>query len=165
MRHRWTRLALLAATGALAVPASLGVVALPGVASAAVPAGSAECTGIALSVTKTTANVTLSKCGDTANTGGKGTIQAAALAKKGPQTVKITWANKGTTTTTMTVVENTKPGTKCVKGDDLYTATGSVKSDTGAAKSLKVGNKVSASICINPKTYALNYVKGTGFVV
>ena len=56
VRHRWTRLSLLAA-GALMVPASMGVMAFSGEASAAVPAGSASCAGISLVISGTTATV------------------------------------------------------------------------------------------------------------
>jgi len=147
--------------GALVVPASLGAVAFPGTASATVPAGSTTCSGITLKVSGKSALLDLSKCGDTANTGGAGSINATALVPKGAQKVTITWSSKGTTVVTMTV---TKGGTACAKGSTEYVATGKVDSDTGKATSLKVGAAVSAKICTT-KTYATSFVKGTVFTV
>jgi len=151
------------------VPASMGVMAFSGEASAAVPVGSASCAGISLKVTSTTATVHFTKCTDLANTGGSGTINAAALAKTGPQTVKITWANGGTTTTVLTVTtteSDTDPaGKSCPTGTTEYEAKGTVKSDTLKAKSLKVGAKVSGEICVNPTTLATSFEPGTTFIV
>jgi hypothetical protein len=160
MRHRWTKIGLLAA-GALMIPASLGVAAFPGAASAATPAGSATCAGISLKISGGKALLTLTKCGDTANTGGSGSINAADLVPKGAQKIVFTWASKGTTTATMTVKQS---GTKCAKGSTEYMATGKVDSDTGKASSIKVGNAVSADIC-STKTHAISFVKGTVFTV
>ncbi len=166
MRHRWTKLSLLAA-GALVVPASLGVMALPGAASATVPAGSASCSGILLKVVGTKATLTLKPCTDTANTGGSGTILATTLIGKGAQTVKITWANGGTTTTSLTVTKGETDadlaGKSCAVGDTEYEAKGTVKSDTGKAKSIKVGGKVSGEICA--KGAAISLEPGTTFIV
>ncbi len=159
MKHRWTKLSMLVA-GALVVPASLGVVAFPGAASATT-APSATCSGISLKVSKSSALLDLTKCTDTANTGGSGTIVATALVPKSAQKVVFTWANKGTTTTTMTVKES---GTSCAKGSKEYVATGTVKSDTGKATSIKVGGAVKAEICVTA-SYATSFVKGTDFSI
>jgi hypothetical protein len=159
MNHRWTKFGTLVA-GALVVPAALGAMAFPGVASATTPAGSTTCSGIALKVSGTKATVSFTKCGDTANTGGSGTINATTLAKKGPQPVVITWASKGTTTTTLTV---TKGGSGCTSGWTKYSALGTVKSDTGKATSIKVGNKVSVYLCTKGTT--VQFMKGSVFTV
>ncbi len=159
MRHRWTKLSLLAA-GALMVPASFGVIAFPGGASATTKAGSATCAGVAVRVSGSSALLSLSKCTDTANTGGSGHINASTLVGTGAETVVITWATGGTTTTTLTVV---KGGTLCPAGSTEYVASGTVKSDTGKAKSIKVGGKVSAELC--GKGITVSFVKGTVFTV
>ena len=159
MRHRWTKLSMLVA-GAIMVPASLGVMALPGSASATTPAGSTTCSGISLKVSGSKATLSLTKCGDTANTGGAGTINASTLIGKGAQKVVITWSNKGTTTTSLTV---TKGGAGCSAGWTKYSALGTVKSDTGKATSLKVGNKVSTYLCAKGTT--ITFMKGSVFTV
>ncbi len=174
MRHSWTKVSLLAAS-ALVVPASLGVVALPGVASATVPSGSAACTAATLVVT-TSAKLTLQDCTDTGvkATGSTGTLNAAAIAPGStPVTTKITWASKGTTTVKMTVKESTvKSGQgSCTTGFLDFVATGTVtKSTKGTVApntgALKVNAKVSASLCVNTTTYVVKFVTGTGgFIV
>jgi hypothetical protein len=147
--------------GALMVPASLAMTAFPGTASASVPVGSTTCNGIALKVVGKSATLSLSKCGDTANTDGAGTINASTLIGKGAQKVVITWANKGTTTTSLTVTHSGQGS--CTTGYTEYVAKGSVKSDTGKATSLKVGNAVTAYLCAKGTTIA--FVKGTAFTV
>ena len=150
------------------VPASLGVMAFPGLASAVTP-GPATCSAISLKVVKTSATLNLSKCTDTANTGGAGTIKATTLVGKGAQTVVITWASGGTTTTSLTVFKGEKDkdatGKACstAKGHSEYEATGTVKSDTGKGSSIKVGGKVSAELCAVGVTVTLE--PGTVFTV
>jgi len=164
MRHRWTKLSLLVA-GALMVPATLGVAALPGVASAAT--GSAKCSAASLTISSTSATVNLSGCNDTANTGGSGTLNAAAILPAGPTKVKIKWANGGTTKMSLTVTmgEGTDTDvTDCNVGDTEYEAVGKVLSDTGAATSIAVGGKVSAEICVTPST-TIYLEPGTKFKV
>ncbi|MGD0391144.1 MAG: hypothetical protein ABSC41_00720 [Acidimicrobiales bacterium] len=147
--------------GALLVPASLGVMAFPGAASAATPAGSTTCTGISLKISGGKALLTLTKCGDTANTGGSGSLNAADLVPKGAQKVVFNWASKGTTSATMTVKVG---GTKCAKGSTEYVASGKVTKDTGKASSIKVGNTVSAEIC-STTAHVISFVKGTAFTI
>ena len=143
------------------VPASLGVVAFPGAASAATPTGSTTCGGISLKISGGKALLTLTKCGDTDEHGRLGFLNAADLVPKGAQKVVFDWANKGTTSATMTVKVG---GTKCAKGSTEYVATGKVTKDTGKASSLKVGNAVGAEIC-STATHAISFVKGTVFTI
>ncbi len=147
--------------GALLVPASLGVMAFPGAASAATPAGSTTCSGISLKVSGGKALLNLTKCGDITNTGGAGSINATALVPKSAQKVVFTWKAKGTTTATMTVKQS---GTACAKGSKEYLATGKVDSDTGKATSIKVGGAVKAEICVTA-TYVTSFVKGQVFTI
>ena len=118
--------------------------ALPGGASATTPAGSATCSKVSLKVSGTAANLSLTGCTDTANTGGSGTIKATTLLSTKPETVVISWASKGTTTTVLTIK---KGGKLCPSADTEYSATGTVKSDTGKAKSIKVKGTVSTQLC------------------
>jgi hypothetical protein len=164
MRHRWTKLSLLVA-GALMVPATLGVAALPGVASAATV--TAKCSAASLTIVGTSATVNLSGCNDTANTGGSGKLNAAAILPSGPTTVKIKWANLGTTKVSLTVTQGEGTDTDvtdCTVGDTEYEAVGKVLSDTGKAVGITVGGKVSAEICVTP-SFSIYLEPGTKFKV
>ena len=134
---------------ALVVPASLTAWAAPGVASAAAPA---MCAGL-------TANLTgvgsLSKCTDSANTGGSGKL-VANLAKK---TAVVTWNKTGTSTFSLvyvTVTKDEKEIKGCAKGTTEILFSGSVTGGTGAAiKSIPKGQKVTAEVCVSKTNVTL----------
>jgi len=143
----------LLAVVALAVPISVGTLAFAGPAFAA---GTATCSKLSGSVSSNKA--TFSKCTDTANTGGSGSVSVTTLGSgSGP----ITWASgHGTTTISITF---TQSGTSC-PGATEYKIAGTVKSDTGKAKSIKVGGKVSADVCLSGAG-SFSLVTGTKFSV
>jgi hypothetical protein len=129
-------------------------------------AGSAKCAKLASQPPATvngapTIKGNLSKCTPLAATGGSAKFTANLKTKTG----KATWSGgKGTTTLTMTY----KPGpkvSKCPKGSSLFLATGKVTGGTGAAaKVIKKGEAIKASICVNNTKFNGSLMPGTSFI-
>jgi hypothetical protein len=141
------------------LPLSVLSVSLAGSASASSPAtGGVSCSKLAANfLTGTTG--TLSKCTDTANTGGKGKFPIAALTS-GSGT--ITWNKTGTTTLTGVTATQVTNDTCPVAADGTqeteFTVTGNVTGGTGAAKkSIKKGWTIAATVCVD--------LAGTGKVI
>jgi hypothetical protein len=115
----------------------------------------------------------LSSCTPGTDTGGtaNGVMKAGKTGLSG--TATLTWINKhGVTKLTYnaTVVTPEKCGTSVVKGKKVNnieaTVSGNVTSSTGtASKDIKVGDPISATICVNAATSAESLLKGTKFVL
>jgi hypothetical protein len=103
----------------------------------------------------------LSKCTPTTATGGS----AKFVANLKTSTGKATWANhKGTTTLTMKYAPGPTPN-KCPKGTTLFVAKGKVTGGTGAAaKVIKKGQAIKASICVNNTKFNGSLMPGTSFI-
>jgi hypothetical protein len=153
---------------ALIVPASGVMWAASGPASAATTASCSVLTG---NDAKTSS--TLSGCTPAADNGGS----ATGVSKTGKGTTgssTLTWAGKhGVTTVSYSyklVTVSPKCGTSVVKGKKTNNLeaieTGKILTSTGtAAKDIKVGQKSSATVCINAATGAEGLLKGTKFVL
>jgi hypothetical protein len=151
---------LLLAVAVMAFPIA-GTLAISGTASAA--SGGVICTGFSGKVNLTTnsAKIKLSKCNDTANTGGKGTTSGAS----GATTGTITWGGTGTTTLGSIVETVVSPST-CPSGDLEESSTGTVTGGTGAAKkSIKKGWTEQETVCYNPSNNKLTLLPGTTFQI
>ena len=160
------------AVAAVALAASLsgGVLAVSGPASAATKRVKATCTVLTGNAKKTADK--LSSCTPGTATGGTATgVNKAGSGTSG--TATLTWINKHGKTTlsySYAVVTPEKCGTSVVKGkktNNIEVAlTGSVTSSTGtASKVILVGDKVSATVCVNAATSAESLLKGTKFVL
>jgi hypothetical protein len=147
------RLALLFAL--LTVPISSLCVALAGPAAAAA--------GVTTSCSKLTGSltapkVTLSKCNDTANTGGRGTIPTSSI-EAGAGT--ITWNGTGKTKVDDITIAATSTNA-CPKGSTEEEVTGNVTGGTGAAvTSIKKGYSLQAFVCANSSTASISLAPGT----
>jgi hypothetical protein len=135
----------LLVVGALMVlPVSASMVAFSGSAFAAKPAASSvKCKNISGTDAGT---VTVSKCGDKANTGGSGTTSATALIGGSG---KIKWNGTGTTKVDNVVPTSEGQGS-CPTGSTEYSITGQVAGGTGeAAKSIPKGWTFTVDICLD----------------
>jgi hypothetical protein len=138
----------------------VGSLALAGQAQAA---SGVSCTGLSGKVNTTTdsANVKLSACNDTKNTGGKGTTKGSESSTTGT----IKWNGTGTTTLGSQSYTGVSPGT-CPSGDIEEEFTATVTGGTGAAaKSIKKGWTVQAFVCYDPSTSTLSLAPGTSYQI
>jgi hypothetical protein len=145
-----------------ALPVSIVTVGLAGTASAATknPATNVSCAKLKANITGTTGK--LSKCTDTANTGGGASFPVAALTS-GSGT--ITW-NTGHGTTVVNVTAAPNGGTLCAAGDTEYGVTGTTGASTGdAKKSIKKKSPLAALACVNGTTGAVTLAPGTDFTI
>jgi hypothetical protein len=122
---------------ALAATASLGTLAVTGLASPAYAGTKIKCTTITGNGVST---IVLSGCNG--NTGGSSLPLTAATLLSGG---KLTWVNGKYTKVKTTAVEG--PLGACAAGDTEYNATGTVKADTTG--SAPVGGAVKASVCVD----------------
>ncbi|MGO9874771.1 MAG: hypothetical protein ACLPVY_13340 [Acidimicrobiia bacterium] len=142
---------LLAATMVL----SVGMLAAPAGAVAG-----PQCAALTTKTVGTKLTASLSKCTPTAATGGSGGGTFAAAAKgstSGTLAITITWAT-GHGTSKGNVTFGTLKGIgKCAKGTtSLLTIGGKVIGGTGTAfKTIKVGQKISAAVCVGAKSDTL----------
>jgi len=129
----------------IAMVLSVGVLAAP--AGAATGPG---CAALTSKVAGKSTVITLSKCTPTAATGGSGGgTFTSSTSKSGSLNVTITWAaGHGTTKGLIKFATATGLG-KCSKGTtSRFAITGSVTGGTGTAvKTIKAGQKVTASVC------------------
>ncbi len=127
-----------------------------------------SCSGLSGKVVLSTdsATIKLTKCNDTANTGGSGTTKGSETST----TASITWKGKGTTTedkvTNTSVSPDTCPtptgGTQDI--EELSTAT--VTGGTGAAKkSIKKGWTVQAYVCFDSGNSSISLLPGTDYKI
>jgi hypothetical protein len=156
VRHKRVLASLCVGAALLAFP-----FAAPGGA-----AGSAKCAKLASKPPATVNGATtikgnLSKCTPLGATGGSAKFTANLKTSTG----KATWSGgKGTTTLTMKYKAGPKPN-KCPKGTSLFVATGKVTGGTGAAaKVIKKGEAIKASICVNNTKFNGTLMPGTSFV-
>lgn len=144
---------VLLVPAALLVPASIATVAFSSVSSAASPA-----TGTVVKCTTLTGTIeatgTISGCSDSANTGGSGTFPTTGAS---PATVK--WASGGSTKATFNYAGGSGA---CPSGQTQEDITGTVKSNKGAAKSIKIG-PIKGTVCLNGTSLSL--APGTKFVI
>jgi hypothetical protein len=153
---------IFAVVALCALPISILTVGFAGTASAATKPATTNvsCSKLKANITGTTG--TLSKCTDTANTGGGGTFPVAALTS-GSGT--ITW-DSGHGTTAVTVSASPNGGTACAAGDSEYAVTGTTGASTGAAKkSIKKKSALNALACVNTTTGAISLVPHTDFTI
>jgi len=131
---------------------SLIAVPLTTSASAAAVTQPASCAVLLVQTVNNKSTVTESKCTPTAATGGGGTstTTAGTGALKGKSVSTITWASgHGTTKSTVNYMPNTKGKGKCLTGATRLTITGNIIASTGsAAKVIKAGQPVTASVCV-----------------
>jgi hypothetical protein len=128
----------------------------------AVPAGAVagpQCAALTTKTVGTKLTASLSKCTPTAATGGAGggTFAAAAKgAKSGTLAITITWtAGHGTSKGNVTFKTATGLG-KCKGATSRLTIGGTVIGGTGTAfKTIKTGQKISASVCVGAKSDTL----------
>jgi hypothetical protein len=149
LMHRLVPVRLVCAL-ALVVTGSVATVAFTSPASAAVP--KTTCSVVSISIKGTG---TLSKCTDTANTGGSGKL--VVNTKKSPYPATITWNKTGTTTASLQYAGLAK-GAKnvCPAGTSEIVVTGTVTGGTGAAvKSIPKGSKVTANLCFKGTSLSL----------
>ncbi len=153
---------LLLAGIVLAFPIGALSVGVAGQASAASPSTVVTCSKIKANIfTGTTAKLT--GCSDTKNTGGSGKAPIATLTT-GAGT--LTWNGTGTTTlasgTFNSVTPDTCPTPTGGTQDAEYMITYDITGGTGkAAKSIKAGWTLSATVCINETTGAVALLHGT----
>ena len=152
---------------ALVIAVSAGsLLAVPLATSASAAAAQpASCGKITTKVVASVIHITESKCLPAAATGGGGTGTTAAGTGKlsGSQINTIKWnGGKGTTKASIKFAPNKKGNGKCAKGTSRLTITGKVLTSTGAAaKVIKAGQAVTASVCVNSKTTATTLEPGT----
>jgi hypothetical protein len=145
---------MILAAAALFMPISGVSVALAGSAAAATPG--VACSRLAGSTSTT--NVTISRCSDRKNTGGKGTIPTSSL-ESGSGT--ITWNGTGTTKVTAVTVAAVSPNA-CPTGSTELEVQGTIAGGKGqAAKSIKKGWSVQAFVCLKASNGALSLTPGT----
>jgi hypothetical protein len=126
-------------------------------AGQAFAASGVSCTSLTGKVNSSNvAKVTLSKCNDTTNTGGKGTTTSA----EGASSSTIKWANGKTTIfgpgTTTIVSPDACPGSD-LEEETTATVTG------GTSTSIKKGWTSQSFVCYNPSTSKLSLAPGTTF--
>jgi len=130
-----------------------------------------SCSILTGNAAKTTSK--LSGCTPATSTGGNAT-GVSKVGKGTTGTSTLTWAGKrGKTTVSFSytiVTANPKCGTSVVKGKKTNNTevieTGSVLTSTGTISNVvKVGDKTSATVCINAATSAESLLKGTKFVL
>jgi hypothetical protein len=108
-----------------------------------------------------TSKSTLSGCTPLAVTGGTG----KSVTNVSKLTSVTTWAGGKGTTTVKVAYKNTPSPGKCPAGTSHILSTGTVTGGTGAAaKVIKKGDKVTASVCVNTKTSAASLEPGTKYV-
>jgi hypothetical protein len=138
----------------LVAVAAVSVIAVPLAtsASAAAPTQPVSCAVLLVKTVNNKSTVTESKCTPTAATGGGGTstTTSGSGALKGKSISTITWASgHGTTKSTVNYAPNTAGKGKCLAGATRLTITGAIVSSTGlVAKVIKVGQHVTASVCV-----------------
>jgi hypothetical protein len=150
---------------ALVIAVSAGsLLAVPLASSASAAAQPASCGKISTKTVGKVIHITESKCLPAAATGGGGTGTTSAGTGKlsGSQINTIKWnGGKGTTKATIKFAPVKTLG-KCAKGTTRLKITGKVLSSTGAAaKVIKTGQAVTASVCVNSKTSAVSLEPGT----
>jgi hypothetical protein len=150
---------------ALVIAVSAGsLLAVPFATSASAATQPASCAKITTKTVAKVIHITESKCLPAAATGGGGTGTTTAGTGKltGSQINTIKWnAGHGTTKATIKFAPSKGNG-KCPKGSTRLTITGKVLSSTGlAAKVIKAGQPVTASVCVNSKTSATTIEPGT----
>ena len=125
----------------------------------------ASCAKITTKVVGSVINITEAKCLPLAATGGggTGTTSKGTGALSGSTINTIKWAtNHGTTKATIKFAPNKAGKGKCPTGTSRLSITGKVLSSTGlAAKVIKAGQPVTASVCVNAKTTATTLEPGT----
>ncbi len=140
---------LLAATMVL----SVGMLAAPASAAAG-----PQCAGLTTKTVGSKVTATVSKCTPTTATGGSGSgVFTASTKTSGTFNITLTWATKHGTTKGNVKFGPAKGLGKCAKGTSTRIAvTGSVTGGTGTAvKTIKAGQKVTASVCIGAKSDTL----------
>ena len=124
-------------------------------------------TTIAGSPAKATTKSAISMCTPAAlSAGGSSTTVTPASQLFGKITNKITWKNGKGTTTVVQQYKTVTGTSKCPKGQSHIKLTGTTKTSTGAAaKIIKAGEPITASICTNTsKTpYVSTLEPGTKF--
>jgi hypothetical protein len=142
--------------------ASASLLAVPLAVPASAVTQPASCAGLSTKTVGKIVYITLSKCLPTAATGGGGTgttsAGTGALTGKTVNTTK--WASGHGTTKTAISFKPTTLG-KCKAGTTRLAITGKVVSSTGlAAKVIKAGQPVTASVCLT-KTLSTSLEPGT----
>jgi hypothetical protein len=140
---------LLAATMVL----SVGMLAAPAGATAG-----PQCAALTTKTVGSKVTATVSKCTPTTATGGSGSgVFTASTKTSGTFNITLTWATAHGTTKGNVKFSPAKGLGKCAKGTTTrLTITGSVTGGTGTAvKTIKAGQKVTASVCIGAKSDTL----------
>ena len=146
---------ILSVVALCALPVSVLTVGFATTASAAT---NVSCSKLSGNISGTTGKLT--KCSDTANTGGSATFPISSLTS-GSGT--ITWHGTGTTAVTVSATPN--GGTACAAGDTEYAVTGTTGASTGAAKkSIKKKSTIGALVCLS-STGAFTLVPKTDFTI
>jgi len=145
--------------------ATASLVAVPLALPASAVTQPASCAKITTKVVGSVIHITESKCLPLAATGGggTGTTSKGTGALSGSTINTITWAAKhGTTKAAIKFAPNKAGKGKCPTGTSRLSITGKVLSSTGlAAKVIKAGQPVTASVCVNGKTAATKLEPGT----
>jgi hypothetical protein len=148
-----------------ALPVSVLSLSLAGTASAASPATAGVVCNKISGNFETGTTGKLSKCTDTANTGGSGTFPISALSSGSGN---ITWASgHGTTALTnvtpTSVTPDTCPNDAAGNQESEFTVTADIAGGTGAAKkSIKKGWTLTSTVCVDlAGTGAFKVLPGT----
>ncbi len=150
------RALVVAATSAslLAVPLAMPVSATVG----------AQCKKLSDTSKGSTITFHVAQCTPVAVTGGSGSGPVSGTKPgqtSGTVNVKVTWANHKGTTTAAVKFAPTTPG-KCPAGTTRLKVTGTITGGSGTAvKTIKKGQAVSATACLNSKTQATSLEPGT----
>jgi len=144
--------------------ASASLLAVPLAIPASAVTG-AQCKKLSDTTKGSTITFHVAQCTPLAATGGSGSGPVSGTKPgqtSGTVNVKVTWANhKGTTTAAVKFAPATGPG-RCPVGTTRLKITGHVTGGTGTAvKTIKKGQPVTASVCLNNKTQASSLEPGT----
>ncbi len=152
------------ARAAVVVAASASLLTLP----LAMPASAVSQPGACKKLTEKTVagkiTATVSQCTPAAATGGsgRGPVSTKPGQTAGTVNIKFTWAtHHGTTSATAHFSPNPTPG-HCPAGTTRIKITGKITGGTGTvAKTIKSGQPVTGSVCVNAKSGAVQIEPGT----
>jgi hypothetical protein len=143
MARKSSVLVQLLAVAGLAVPLSMGTVALT--TSSAFAGSAVTCGKYKGSIPLNTA--TVARCTDTANTFGSGSVVVGGNLVSGLW--RINWAGPGGSSFAMVTVTPLPAPTQCPKGTAYeYQISGKVTDYGGTGSSIPIGDTVSATVCV-----------------